>query len=40
MSGTDEYYKKMMTWVAIALVVSVVAALVIVYFVMRAFSQS
>lgn len=39
MAGTDEYYRKMMTWVAIALVVSVVAALVIVYFVMRAFAQ-
>jgi len=29
----------MMTWVAIALVVSVAAALVIVYFVIRAFAQ-
>ena len=39
MAGTDEYYRKMMTWVGIALVASVVAALVIVYFVMRAFAQ-
>ena len=31
----DPEYKKMMTWVAIALVVSVVAALVIVEIVMR-----
>jgi hypothetical protein len=39
MSGTDEYYRQMMLWVAIALVVSVVAALVIVYFVVRAFAE-
>ena len=31
----DEDYRKMMTWVAIALVASVIAALVIVEFVMR-----
>jgi hypothetical protein len=31
----DQEYKKMMTWVAIALAVSVVAALVIVQIVMR-----
>jgi hypothetical protein len=37
MSGIDNDYKKMMTWVAIALTVSVMAALVIVYFVMRAY---
>src|SRR5262249_22812659 len=39
MAGTDEYYRKMMTWVGIALVASVVAALVIVYVVMRVFAQ-
>jgi uncharacterized membrane protein len=39
MSTTDDDYKKMMTWVGIALVVSVVAAFVIVYFVMRAYAQ-
>jgi hypothetical protein len=33
----DEDYKKMMTWVAIALAVSVIAALVIVEIVMRAY---
>ena len=36
---TDGDYRRMMTWVAIALVVSVIAALVIVYFVMRAYAQ-
>jgi len=33
----DEDYRKMMTWVAIALAVSVIAALVIVEIVMRAY---
>jgi hypothetical protein len=39
MSGTDSDYRKMMTWVAVALVASVAAALVIVYFVVRAYGQ-
>ncbi len=39
MSGIDSDYKTMMTWVAIAFVASVVAALVIVYVVMRAYAQ-
>jgi len=39
MSTTDDDYRKMMTWVAIALVLSVLAAFVIVYFVMRAYAQ-
>jgi hypothetical protein len=38
MTTTDDDYKRMMTWVAVALVVSVTAALVIVYFVMRAYA--
>ena len=38
MSGTDDYYRKMMTWVAIALAASVIAALVIVYVVMRVYA--
>lgn len=38
MSTTDDDYRKMMTWVAVALVVSVVAALVIVYIVMRVYA--
>lgn len=40
MSTTDDDYKRMMTWVAIALVASVVAALIIVYFVMRAYGPA
>jgi len=39
MPGTDSDYKKMMTWVAIAFVLSIVAALVIVHFVMQAYGQ-
>jgi hypothetical protein len=39
MSTTDNDYKKMMTWVAIALVLSIVAAFVIVHFVMRAYAE-
>ena len=38
MSGIDNDYKKMMAWAAIALTVSVISALVIVYFVMRAYA--
>jgi len=38
MPTTDDDYRKMMTWVAIALVASVAAALIIVYFVMRAYA--
>jgi hypothetical protein len=40
MSGTDSDYRKMMTWVAIALAASIVAAVVIVYFVIRAYGPS
>jgi signal peptidase I len=39
MPTTDNDYKRMMTWVAVAFVVAVVAALVIVHFVMRAYAQ-
>lgn len=39
MATTDDDYKRMMTWVAVALVASVVAAIVIVYFVVRAYAQ-
>jgi len=39
MSGIDNDYKKMMTWVAIALVASIVAALLIVHYVMKAYAQ-
>ena len=39
MSTTDNYYKKMMTWLAVALVLSVIAALVIVHLVIRAYAQ-
>jgi len=39
MTTTDDDYKRIMTWIAIALVASVVAALVIVYFVMRAYAE-
>jgi len=35
----DPDYRRMMTWVAIALVVSIAAALVIVHFVMQAYAQ-
>ncbi len=35
----DDDYKKMMTWVAIALVASIVAALVIVEIVMRTYGS-
>lgn len=39
MPGTDDDYRRMMTWVVIALVASVIAALIIVHIVMRAFAQ-
>ena len=39
MGTTDNDYKRMMTWVAIALIVSVAAALVIVNFIMRAYAE-
>jgi hypothetical protein len=39
MSTTDDDYKRMMTWVAVALVASIVAAMVIVYFVIRAYGE-
>ena len=38
--ATDDYYRKMMTWVAIAFVASVVVALIVVYVVMRAYGVS
>jgi hypothetical protein len=39
MPTTDDDYKRMMTWVAIAFAVSVAAALIIVYIVMRVYAQ-
>jgi hypothetical protein len=39
MPTTDDYYRKMMIWLAVALVASVVVALIVVYFVMRAYAQ-
>jgi hypothetical protein len=39
MQTTDDYYRKMMIWLAVALVASVVVALIVVYFVMRAYAQ-
>jgi uncharacterized membrane protein len=39
MPTTDDYYRKMMTWLAVALVASVVVAFIVVYFVMRAYAQ-
>ncbi len=38
--ATDDYYRKMMTWLAVAFVASVVVALIVVFFVMRAYGVS